>query len=200
MIILYVILGIILALGILLFCPVSLYISFEEEISMNCKFLFIKFNIYPQKDGKRKKEKKIKKDENKNSKNNKIRGIIKEKGLSGFLQLIKKLLSMAFGILKVFFKHLHVDSFSLNIMVAEEDSASTAVKYGTVCSIVYPALNIIFKNLYKETYSVIIYPSFIEHKSKVTLKMKAHIKLIYILICAIKTFFKFIKVHIKNFK
>lgn len=192
MIALYVIFGIVLLIGVLLFCPVRLDILFEDTFSMKCKFLFIVFSVYPQK-GKKKKRKKTQKKDNENNKNNKFRDIIKEKGLSGFLKLIKKLVSIAVSTVKSLFSHLCVDSLDLNIMVAEEDAAATAIKYGQVCSVVYPALNIFLKNTHKQNYSIIIYPSFIEHKSRVILEMKAHIKLIYILMCAVKAFFKFIK-------
>ncbi|MDQ5984176.1 MAG: hypothetical protein RUMPE_01215 [Eubacteriales bacterium SKADARSKE-1] len=189
MIVLYILLIIIFIKCILIFCPISFDISFEDTFSMRCKFLFISFSVYPQKE-----KKKIRKNLQKNyNKNNKVRDIIKEKGLNGFLKLVKKLVSISISVVKSLFKHLYIDNLDLNVMVAEEDAAATATRYGQVCSIVYPALNILLKNNYKQSYSVIIYPSFTEHKSKVTLKMKAHIKLIYILICAVKAFFKFIK-------
>lgn len=192
-------LGILLLLVLLLLCPIRFIILYNEAFSADLKYLFFSYKFPNKKEGHNNEKKvKTKSDEKpKKSKNNKFLDILKGKGLSGFLRLLKQIIVIAKNTLKSFFAHLVIDDMKLNICVSNNDAAQTAFDYGKVCSIVYPALQILLDNTPKTKYSVFIYPEFTLNKSTVEFKLCAHIRLFYVIVCLIKALFKFIISFIK---
>ena len=210
-----------LIVSFLLFCNIKFIVTFENEMSVCIKYLFFKFNM--KKSSKEeenvnnktdKKEKinketnsqkeKNKKNKNKNKSNSKdkIKKIISEKGLSGFLKIIKNLLKILKNLSIYLLKRIYVVKFYLEVKVSQEDSAQTAIKYGQACAVLYPAMNFIFNNLKVKNRNVKIYPDFNSEKSSVYFSAIFKIRLIYILKAGLVAFFKFIMnfISLKNLK
>lgn len=164
MIFLYAFLVIILILAILLFCPVFVHISFKENLRVNIKFLFFSFDLLQKKEFKKiEKDAKILKKDNKINKFAKKLGIIKERGLSGFLDLLKQLVRIA----RDFAGKIHIRSFYLDLLVAEDDAAKTAVSYGKASAFVNYARSILLRNVDERKCHILTLPGFREAKSRV---------------------------------
>lgn len=208
-----------LIISFLLFCNIKFIVTFENEMSMSIKYLFFKFNMKKSskeeenvnnktdkkeetnKETNSQKEKNRKNKDKSNSKD-KIKKIISEKGLSGFLKIVKNLLNILKNLSIYLLKRIYVVKFYLEVKVAQEDSAQTAIKYGQACAVLYPAMNFIFNNLNVKNRNVKIYPDFNSEKPSVHFSMIFKIRLIYILKASLVAFFKFIKnfISLKNLK
>lgn len=190
MVFLYTFLVIIFVVVILLFCPVFVHISFKEFLSVNIKFLF--FSLYPLQ---KKELKKIEKDAKILKKDIKINkfakklGIIKKRGLSGFLNLLKQLIK----IVKDFAGKIHIRSFYLNLLVAEDDAAQTAISYGKVSAFVNYAKLILLRNVDESKYHILIAPGFRESESKVNFSFKLYFFPISMLVTALISIYRLAK-------
>ncbi len=195
---LIVILCIILFFFILLLFPVTVYVTFEDELTAKVRYLFFRYKISPQPEKSEEKEKKDnEQEEEKQQKNDiksKIKGIIEQKGLSGFLNIIKEFVSIGTGAAKKLFSHIVINNISVNISVADEDAAQTAICYGYTCSVVYPAMALLVNNMKCKKYDINIVPNFDEKESRVRFKTKAHIQLLFIFSSAIPALYKSFKV------
>lgn len=89
-----------------------------------------------------------------------IKTTFKEKGLSGLLNAFKEIAKLAETFLKPIFKHIKIKRLDLNVTVAFDDAADTAVKYGYFCSGIYPALAVLLRIMKYDDYSVNIAPDF----------------------------------------
>ena len=139
---LYIILGIIAFFVIVLSIPVVLDLEYTDAVRCKVSWLFLKFDIYPfpekkKKEEKPKKEKKEEKPEEKKEekpkqkKENFLKTFYNNQGLSGVLELLNncvaalKRFSVKFIKRAVIFKKFHLD-----IHITEDDAAATAIKYG----------------------------------------------------------------------
>lgn len=179
---LYILLGILLFILLILLIPIRLKLKYQNELVLSLYIGFVKLRLIPSKPKKPKKEKSKKKTDEKPKKPEKKKNIIKEKGISWLVNLIKKLAQLAGGVLKDFFKHIIIRKLMLSIVVAEEDAAKTAVNYGYYCSAVYPAVGIIVKTAKCKKYGVDIKPDFDENaKPHYFVELYAKIRVIWIM-------------------
>lgn len=180
---LWIVLGIILFLVILLLCPVHVYASFENEFSAKVRFLFIRYKVFPLPQKAEEKaeevEEKIEKKAG-NAAKSRIRGIIEQKGLSGFLDIIKEFASIATGTAKKLLSHMVIDIISTDISVADEDAAQTAILFGGVCAAVYTPMGILVNNLKCKEYHINIVPNFQAKDCKIRFNFRAHILLLFL--------------------
>ena len=197
---LIIILCIILFFFILLLFPVTVCAGFEDELTAKVTYLFIHYKILPQPEKPEQKEEEDKKEEEKDEKQkengtiSKIKGIIKQKGLSGFLDIIREFVSIGTGSAKKLFSHIVIDNISVDIAVADEDAAQAAIFYGYTCSVAYPAMALLVNNMKCKKYHIHINADFNENESKIQFKIKAQIQLLFILSSAVPALFKSLKV------
>lgn len=118
---------------------------------------------------------------------------IKEKGVSGIIELLKELVRIIGGLLKKITDHLVISKFDLQIAIASEDAASTALTYGRICSGVYPAVSFIKNHVRKFRHRIKIAPVFTQTETKVRLVMKARIMPFFILSGALGALIKGLK-------
>lgn len=131
MLALYIISGIVLIVAALLLCPVSIGWKYDKKMSVTAKYLFFNIPLSSKKEQK----------EDKNAPQKNVFGdYYKKHGFS-------KTVSQVFGIIKTvaerlwwLIKKLKIKGFTLDITVATENAAHTAIEYGAVCSAVYPAV------------------------------------------------------------
>lgn len=209
-----VLLGIVCFIIVMLLINVKFYISFENEISAQVKYLFFKFNL--SRNFKKEKNANTKEYEQshddaqgnkeKTSKNikkkSKVKKLIEEKGVIGFLKIVKNFVVTLKNTSEYLIKHIYVIKFYLDVKICEGDSAQTAIKYGQTCAIVYPAMELIFKNFNIKNYTVRISPDFNGKKSFICFSSIFKIRLIYILKAIFIALFKLIKsfISLKNLK
>lgn len=191
-----IILGIILFLAGLLFCPVVIRASFEDELIVKARYLFFSYTVIPQKDKEPKKTKKKEteqKEEEKDDTKSKIKEIFEQKGLGGFLGLMKEIFFIAHGSSQRLFRHLIISNISAYLVIATDDASQTALNYSYACAAVYPAFSAIVANCKCKKYSVQVIPDFNKKESEIKFSAKATIKLFFILSASRYAFFQFLK-------
>ena len=140
---------IILGLLAVLFLPVKVKIKFYEDFILKVSFLGIKvYEISPENQKKEKNDEKPKKKktDNKITKDNKAittakNIFVKLKKKYGFAGAVREIISFLYNCLlhiKKLMKHIKISSVKLDITVASDDAAKTAIDYGMVCQAVYP--------------------------------------------------------------
>ncbi len=165
---LYIILSIVLLLVLILLLPIKIYASYFDDFKCNLYVGFVKIQLYPQKPKKEKAKKRAKKTENKKEEQKKDKpNLIKEKGGSWLVNLIKRAAELACSVLKDFFKHILIKKLQLSIKLAGSDAADTAIKYGKCCAAVYPAVSVITRTVNCPKYGVDIVPDFGENAKTV---------------------------------
>lgn len=196
MCIVFVIIAIILAV---LFCPIYLKIEFYEILSISLRVLFYWIKIFPKDNEKIEKPENNKISDNKNSiqgenkKDNKIKELLKQRGLKGFLKILNELGKIILHAGKMLKSKVKVDSLDVLVNVADEDSAKTAIRYGQACACIFPFANLILKYFKIKNYSVKVYPNFMNDKSRVNFSLKFHVNLISLIYIVLWAFAHFIK-------
>lgn len=207
MIALYIILGILLLLFLFTILNVWVLARYDEELSLFVKIAFVKIQLVPPKPKKKKKEKpkKPKKEKKKpeekkpeKKKSSNVMDYVKQKGVSGIINIIKRVADLAVGTLKDLFGKITVTKLSLRLRIAGEDAADSAVKYGQVCSVLYPALKVIGEVVTIEDYDVDVEPDFSDKpKNSAKADVTAKIRIISILKIVIKRGFAALRLILK---
>lgn len=207
--ILFIIFCVILFLLLLMFLPVTADISYQKEFCYRFKysgiFLFNsekKFNIDKFK---RKRKKKVLKDnptENDSDTNHKKENffvkIYKEKG---FINTVKYFADISGIILKrvlKLLKRFKFKKFKLNLTVASDDAANTAIEYGAVCSAVYPVIALLETQISLKSKKVSINADFDKTKPEFDFSVSITAKLINFIIAFIAVIFEFLKLQRKE--
>lgn len=135
---------------------------------------------------KTKRKSKKKKKENKYLKQFKL--IFKEKGLDGLIDLLKKIAELAGDFLKPIFTHITIKDLDMNITVAFEDAADTAIRYGYACAGIYPSLAALLNIFKYKKYNVNIAPDFDKKKPEIDLTVKITLVPWFVLFGAVHAF------------
>lgn len=202
---LYILLGIVLLFAIILAIPVKVCVRYKNSFFCRLHIGFVRIILYPTQP-KKKKAKKKKTEQQKpapKKEEKKENDFLKELGLSGVVNLFTKLVELASGVLKDLFAHIIIKSFALSIKVAGNDAADTAVKYGKVCSVVYPLTSALIRSMKYSDYGVDILPDFKENaESSVEFFAIFKTRVIHLVKIAFKHGFKALKMlmELKNIK
>lgn len=210
MIALYIILGVLLLLFLLTLFNVWVLANYDNELKLSVRIAFVEFQLVPPKPKKKKKKKKKPKDSTKKKKKKKpeekpkkeksfnIMDYVKEKGVSGILNIVKRVSKLAAGALKDLFSKITVKKLSLFIRIAGEDAADSAVKYGQLCSVLYPSLKVIAEVVTVEDYDIDVEPDFSDEPKTVAKgEVVARIRIISILIVVFKRGFEALRLILK---
>lgn len=102
---LLIVLLVLLVLAVLLFLPVTLKASYQTELFAELRYLFFRYQIAPRKEEEAKKRKNCSEKRKRRAigRKNSIWDIIKEEGLSGFLDILEELARAVGGALKAIF-------------------------------------------------------------------------------------------------
>lgn len=211
MLALYIILGILLFLFLLTLFNIYVFVIFEDELSLSVKVAFLKFKILPPEEKKKKagkkpkKEKKKKRKKKKKSdkkpekkKQNKLSAYFKQKGVSGIVNIVKRVSKLAVGVLKDLFKKITVEKLKIEIKIAGETAEDTAVHYGEVCSVFFPALRLITEIVKVKLYDVNVTPDFSDDaKSYAKADIIAKIRILSIFKIAFFRAFEVLRLYLK---
>ena len=194
---LYVMVVILILFVIILFSPAYLEGEYSKErIFLKVGWLFIKYDIYPVDEGKKKKrklkaEKKQQKKDLKDAKAVRKGKIPKEKkkkhlfgGLSplSFLELMSTIVVGMGKSAVTILRRTTFKKFDLDVTVGGEDAAKTALTYGEICSFTYPALGLLHANSKMKNPKVNIFADYEKEKTDVTFSSVAKIPLIMLVI------------------
>ena len=144
------------------------------------------------------KEKKAKKKKKPNPIIKWIKGLYKKGGVDAIIEAFKKIASLVGTVLKPIFKNIRLKQLNIDITVASDNAADTAINYGKLCAGVYPALTVILSVMKYDDYSVAIRPDF--NKKDLEPDISAEISLIpWIAIGgAVHALFRFINFKVKG--
>lgn len=208
MLALYIILGILLFLFLLTLFNVFVYAEYNEELSLSVRIAFVKIKILPPKPKKEKPEKKPKKkkkdkkkkndEKEKKKKPNKLTAYVKQKGVSGILNIVKRISKLATGVLKDFFSRLTLTELTVNLKISGDTAEDTAVKYGEVCAVFFPALRLITEIVTVKKYDVNVNPDFNDDAKNVAYaNVIAKIRILSVLTIVISRAFTILRLYIK---
>ena len=156
-----VILGIFAVILALLFIPLNLFISFDEDF--NAKITYFGFKINTNKSSK----KSVSSKNTEEKQDNIFKRLYKENNLKEFINILISLLKTVFNQLKFILKHIKIYNLDLKIWVATEDAAKTAIEYGVVSTAVYNFLQFVSSITKLKLKKVDIYSDFESKKSKI---------------------------------
>lgn len=195
-----IIFGIIAFIFVLLICPLSVSVVYDGEVELKIRYLFLCFKLLPKKEKKPKKPKPQKpekpektdskpQDKNKNS----AKDFVRKKGIDGLIELLKKMVDIILKAAKTVTSHLVISKLDINVLVVGDDAADTAMKFGYLCSAVYPIVSIIESHIKKCRHNENIVAGFNDSKTKIYLVVKARIKPLFLIGAAVTALFRGIK-------
>lgn len=187
--VLIIILCVILFFIAILSVPFHVYGEYVESFVLYVRWLFVKIYIFPPSDKKKKKKKdKKKKDDKKDDKKdeeddddddeeeedeqpkekkeNFIKVFYDNQGVPGMLNLLKTIVKKLNKGLYKMGKAFYIRKLWLRINVSEGDCADTGIKYGKICSVVYPSVGYITDVLHAKNVSVRVQPNFLGGKTE----------------------------------
>ncbi len=149
MIILWIFLGLLLLLFLLLLCPLRATVSFQTEFSVRLQYLFWSIPLLPSKEEKEEEPDKEGKEEPAPpslSAYQRLRGILKQKGVSGFLEALFEFLSLVKTSASRLASRFKLLEFDLYYTVGgKEDAALAAERYGKLSAGLYSACGLLFQ-------------------------------------------------------
>ncbi|MGN1457633.1 MAG: DUF2953 domain-containing protein [Acutalibacteraceae bacterium] len=197
---LWIILGIIAFIFVLLICPLSVSVVYDGELELKIRYLFLCFKILPKKEKKPKKPKPQKTEKTEESDNkpqdknkNSIKDFVKKKGIDGLIELLKKFVDIVLKAAKTVTSHLVISKLDINVLVVGDDAADTAMKFGYLCSAVYPLVSIVESHIKKCKHNENIVAGFNDSETKIYLVLKARIKPLFLVGAALRALFSGIK-------
>lgn len=222
MIFLYILLGLVLFLALILSLRGTVAIAYDGELSLSVRVLFVKINILPKKDKrkkvhsmskkkseklrerleKKKEKKRQAKLEKKRAKEEKKKNA-KKKTISEILTGVTEIVELVKLIAGKFFGHLKIKVVRFNIKVASDDAATTAIAYGAINSVIatlYPFIesskNIKTPN--KKNFN--IYTDFLSETPEADVKILLSIRVWQIVDLGIAAVIKLVKNKLKKQK
>ena len=138
----FVLLGLIAVMVLVLFVPVYGRIRYDGEWRVSLRVWGIPIPLLPAAEEERETPAAVKKKQKKksSSKKEELKQLFREDGLEGTLRLFGRLAVLAGKTAGRLLRAVTVDKLELELLVAAEDAADTAVRYGQVCGVLYPAL------------------------------------------------------------
>lgn len=208
--VLLIILAVILFFILLLSIKVGVLVHSEGGVEVTVKWLFIKIGILPRHEKKKKKKPKKKKKEKpkdetvkepKQKGDNIFLKFYHNNGVSGVVDLLERTAHAVGGMFRRVGRAFIFDELYISLKVGTGDSADTAIRYGKVCSAVYPAMGLMVDTMRVKKYSVEVKPDFIEGKNDAKLHTLVSFRPIALINALIVTGFALIfKVGIKFLK
>lgn len=170
-----VIFSIIALFVIILSIPLKVALGYDDKISLDIRYLFVKLKILPTDPNKPKKEKapkerkpeEPKKEEApKEKKPNPIVEMAKANGFDGMMEVLGNL----GNVLKIFggklLRSIVFNKADINITVGTGDAASTALKYGKTCQKIYPIMGFLCSNNVVKHHNINVSADFLANDTK----------------------------------
>ena len=117
-----------------------------------------------------KKEKKLEKKENN------LKKLYKKRGLDGLFEILSDAISIIKDTSSKLIKHIVIKKLKIDLLIVGEDAGDTAMKYGYICSALYPAVSFIDSNMKLKKKQIDIEPGFTEKETKIFAETKVSIR------------------------
>ena len=186
----------------LLFLPIAVHIKFKEDFNIKITFAGVTVFKTSNKSEKGNAESGEKIAKEKPEKENFAKSLWnKLKAKKGFLGAVKELMQFlkdCITHIKALLRHIKFKSIALNLVYGSGDAADTAIKYGEICSAVYPMLalldtakNINFKKINVKS-------EFAEKTAEFDFSFKAISQIFILLISAFKIYKEYKNFLVRN--
>ncbi len=194
---------IVLILALLLISSVKISFHISDKVLFSVSYLgfsFFKFDSSLPKAT----EKKSSVTKKKEDKNESFTSFLKKYAASKKKSDLVKELFEIIKIILLRFKKLigkiRFKNFSLDLTVASEDAAKTAILYGEICSVVYPVLSMLSSCLHFFLKSISVRTDFTSDEIKIKLSSVIKIRICSLLSFALSTAFSIIKLKLGDLK
>lgn len=187
----YITVGILLFVCLLLLCPLSLVLDYDEDLFAYIRIFGIKIKLA----GGKEKKKKQKSEENpkKEEKKNFFKSKIKERGIATAIGDFISFVRGVFDRVGFILSHISVRDFRLCVRVAGSDAAMTAIEYGAVCAVLYPFLNFLYTQADFKMKQVDVVSDFDSKESDIRLHIKLKTRPIILIIAAVGFYSEYLK-------
>lgn len=199
--ILYILLGllalVLLLILLVLFVPVYARITYEEDLRVRLWVLGVPITLLPSEDKPEETDEKPAKT-SAPAKPSKTKELLREVSRSfkedgvaatlGYLTDLAKIAGQAVGRV---LRSITVDTLKLELIVADGDADTTAIRYGQVCSVLYPALTAIAGVIKVRKRDLRVEPNFLMENSTVSADVRLHIWVYRVVGAAIVLLVKF---------
>lgn len=193
---LYIIAGILAFLILLLVIQVSVDINYRDKLLVSVRYAGIKVfdGSKPKKEKPAKESKKQEKPAaDKPKKKNFVSEIFRKNGKIEGVKFIFGVLKITLSRIIWMLKKIKFRNLYLDISVASDDAANTAVTYGAVCAAVYPVINLLEQNTGFFAKEINIYTDFEKLSPEIKAAISLKTRLIYALITLIFWLTAFLK-------
>ena len=189
MIALYIVATLLILITLILFLPVSVDLKFQEEFTFKIKLFGIKV-FAPSKKVSKKFDKDVENEPLKEE--NKIKGLFsKLKDKKGFIGAVKEVFELLKDCLKqleIFLKTIKFKKVCLDLSVAGDDAAKTAIQYGQVCAIVYPTLAFLQTKANVKYKNINVKSEFENKQSEFSFSLTVNLQILFLLITVFKVY------------
>ncbi len=207
MIALYIVLGILLLVLLLLFLPVTADLAYCGDLSYRFKYAgIVLFDSEKRVDIKRvkrkRKTKKAKKETSsasqKTEKERFFKKIYKEKGFAGSVKYFAEVLGLLLKKLWWVVKRFKFRRFKMDLIIATDDAANTAIEYGGICCAVYPVISLLESMADFKSKELNISADFDKTKPEFCASISVTTRLIFWLIAAVSALIEYYKIQHKE--
>ncbi len=179
--VLYSLLGLLLLLIVALSVPVFGRITYDGELAVRIRVLGIPITLAPQPDKNKDKpstairKKTKKKKEEQPSKLKELVSLMKQDDLAGTLHFLHEVARLAAKTVGRVLRSVTVKRMDLQLIIATDDPATTAQRYGQVCSVLYPSLAGIEHVVRIRQRNLRVEPNFLMEKSAVRFDVRLRV-------------------------
>lgn len=198
----YILLGIAALLCLILFAPVTFRFYYREQPRLIVRVWGVPLHLLPQKEKKPKKkkqkEREEKQEETASSFLKSLGDSFRKDGLGATLHWLGRLAGLLKTAAGRMLRAVTVRHLRLELRVPGEDAAATAVHYGQVCAVAYPALTLLYAGMRIKERTVRIGPDFAGEGGAVLVEVCGHVAVWRLLGAAIGFLCGFLRMYIKD--
>lgn len=184
----------------LLLLPLTVDLFFEDKLVLKIKYSGITiFDSQKKSDLKKseksKKKHNIKSETNKSKEENFFKKIYNQKGMLGAVRCFSEIIILFLKKIRWILRYFRFRKFKLDLCIATQDAADTAINYGMVCGAIYPLILFLDTNTDFKAKEINIYANFDKEDSKFQLSMSIKTILLFWFIAVISAFLEFLKLQ-----
>ena len=181
---LYIITGCLAFFAALMIAPVRLRILYNEGgLIVRARYLMVRLTLFPFKEKKPEKPKKVKPERKKRKPKreraglgNRLGQMFKDDGVSGILSLVSEMAKLAAAASRKMLAAVVIDRLDIAIITASEDAAETAIKYGRICAVLYPAAAAVESAVRVRRRNIVVRPDFLREDGGAAIDIAIHVR------------------------
>lgn len=200
---LYIALGIIALICLLLACSLKIKLNIDKTVCLRITFLSIalySFDSASVKGSHNKKTKKVKPKKEGGALIDSIKKYATSKNKSQLIAEIFKYLRLLCEKIRKIIPHIRFYNLNMNLIVATEDAAQTAILYGNLASLIYPVCTLLSCATHFSPQNISVSSDFTGKNIRFELSTVIKLRLFFILQLILSLVFSLIKIKIGDLK